>query len=277
MAAPSFLDRLREIQANRSSLLCVGLDPDPDRLPPHLLKRHGLADAVLAFNRAIIEATADAACAFKLNLAFFEILEERSWEVLRETVALVPDHVLTIADGKRGDIGNSARFYAEALFDRLSFDACTVSGFMGRDSVEPFLQFDGRGVFVLVRTSNPGAADFQELDCGGGPLYERVARVSMTWDADLPGTVGFVVGATDTAPLDAIRSIAPEVPLLIPGVGAQGGDASAVLRSARGGSVLINSSRQIIYASSGVDFAEAAAREAESLRALLEQHRALVP
>ena len=276
MAAPSFSDRLREIQTNRSSLLCVGLDPDPERLPPHLLQRHSLPDAVLAFNRAIIDATAEAACAFKLNLAFFEILEERSWEVLRETVALVPDKVLTIADGKRGDIGNSARFYAEALFDRLAFDACTVSGYMGRDSVEPFLRFDGRGVFVLVRTSNSGAADFQEIDCGGSPLYERVAKVAMAWDADLPGTVGFVVGATDTAPLGAIRSFAPDVPLLIPGVGAQGGDAAGVLQAVGGSAVLINSSRQIIYASSGEDFAEAAAREAESLRSLLERHRIAV-
>lgn len=269
----NFTSRLREIQANHSSVLCVGLDPDPERLPHHLLRDRSLADAVLDFNRGIIEATADLVCAFKLNLAFFEILEERSWEVLRETVALVPDGVLAVADGKRGDIGNSARFYAEAMFKRMDFDACTVSGYMGRDSVEPFLDFEGRGVFVLVRTSNPGGSDFQELNCEGMRLYEHVARAAMSWEGDRPGTVGFVVGATDVAPLSAIRSIAPDVPLLIPGIGSQGGDAADVMQTAGGGPVLINSSRSIIYASGGRDFAQAARLEAERLRALLERHR----
>lgn len=262
----AFTARLRENQANRSSALCVGLDPDPERLPPHLLRRHSLADAVLEFNRAIVDATADIACAFKINLAFFEILGERSWEVLRETVALVNGKALAVADGKRSDIGNSARFYAETLFDKLDFDACTVSGYMGRDSVEPFLEFDGRGVFVLVRTSNSGAADFQELDCGGRPLYEHVGRTAMTWDDDRPGTIGFVVGATDPDPVRAVRAFAPDVPLLIPGIGAQGGDAAAVMDANAGGPVLINSSRSIIYASSGEDFADAAAAAAEALR-----------
>lgn len=266
-----FTASLREIQANRSSVLCIGLDPDPKRLPKHLLGRQSLADAVLEFNRGIIGATADVACAFKLNLAFFEILEERSWEVLRETVALVPNGTLTVADGKRGDIGNSARFYAEALFDRMEFDACTVSGYMGRDSVEPFLDYPGKGVFVLVRTSNPGAADFQELGCGGAPLYEHVARTAMRWSVDLPGTVGFVVGATDAEPLRAIRAFSPDVPFLIPGIGAQGGDAAEVMQAAAHGPVLINSSRNIIYASDGEDYAEAARREAESLRLLLQR------
>ncbi len=266
-----FTARLREIQAKRSSLLCVGLDPDPERLPKHLLRRHGLAGAVLEFNRAIISATADFACAFKLNLAFFEILEERSWEVLRETVELVPDDTLVVADGKRGDIGNSARFYAEALFGRMAFDACTVSGYMGRDSVEPFLHFAGRGVFVLVRTSNPGASDFQELACDGAPLYAQVARAAMTWGDDLPGTVGFVVGATDTAPLKTIRSFAPDVPLLLPGIGAQGGDPADVMQAIGPGPVLINSSRKIIYASAGEDFADAARQAAEAQRAELER------
>lgn len=273
MTDTGFTARLREIQANRSSVLCIGLDPDPRRLPNHLLARHSLPDAVLLFNRGVIEATADLACAFKLNLAFFEILEERSWEVLRETVALVPDGTLTVADGKRGDIGNSARFYAEALFDRLNFDACTVSGYMGRDSVEPFLEFEGRGVFVLVRTSNPGALDFQELACGEASVFEHVARTAMTWNTGMAGTIGFVVGATDAAPLQTIRSFAPDVPLLIPGIGAQGGDAAEVMEAAGRGPVLINSSRQIIYASAGEDFADAARREAEQLRSLLERDR----
>lgn len=252
-------------------MLCIGLDPDPERLPKHLLRRHGLADAVLEFNRSIIDATAGSACAFKLNLAFFEVLEDRSWDVLRDTVALIPDGLLAIADGKRGDIGNSARFYAESVFGRMDFDACTVSGYMGRDSVAPFLDYEGRGVFVLVRTSNAGASDFQMLDCEGTPLFERVARTAMTWEQDRSGTIGFVVGATDAAPLHAIRSFAPDVPFLIPGIGAQGGDAAAVMRSAGRGPVLINSSRSIIYASAGEDFAEAARAAAEALRGDLER------
>ncbi len=269
MSVSRFTSRLRRIQAKHSSVLCVGLDPDPQRLPAHLVDRYDLADAVLAFNLDVIDATADLACAFKLNLAFYEILEERCWEVLRDTIARIPEGTLVIADGKRGDIGNSARFYAEAVFDRLNFDACTVSPYMGRDSVQPFLDFPGKGVFVLVRTSNPGARDFQEIEAGGTPLFERVARSALTWGTDQPGDVGYVVGATGEAALRSIRSFAPEVPMLIPGVGAQGGDADAVVASAGTGTILVNSSRQIIYASDGKDFAEAARRETDAIRTRL--------
>ncbi|MEX1054460.1 MAG: orotidine-5'-phosphate decarboxylase, partial [Rhodothermales bacterium] len=168
---------------------------------------------------------------------------------------------------------NSARFYADALFSKLEFDACTVSAYMGRDSVEPFLEYEGHGVFVLVRTSNPGAADFQELHVGGERLYEIVARTARTWDDDLPGTIGFVVGGTDPAALRAVRSMCPEEPLLIPGIGTQGGDAEAVMGAASDGPLLVNSGRQIIYASNGQDFAAAAAKETVRLRDLLEQFR----
>lgn len=268
----SFTERLGEIQAKHSSVLCIGLDPDPDRLPPHLLEQSSLADAVVAFNTSIIESTFDMACAYKLNLAFYESLGERAWDVMRRTLNTIPDDVLVIADGKRGDIGNSARFYANVVFDTLGFDACTVSPYMGRDSVEPFLSFPGRGVFVLVRTSNPGARDFQELDIASVPLYEHVARSAMSWQGHRRGDLGFVVGATDTSPLRKIRSFARDLPLLIPGIGAQGGDASAVMAAAAPGPVLVNSSRQIIFASAGADFAAAARRTAGEMRAQLQHN-----
>lgn len=263
-----FTSRIREIQRARQSVLCVGLDPDVERLPEDLRKKYSLPDAVIAFNQQIIEATAPFASAFKLNLAFYEALGSEGWHVLSSTLDAMPEGVLTIADGKRGDIGNSARFYARATFEQLNFDSCTVSGYMGRDSVEPFLNFEGRGAFLLARTSNPGAADFQELRCNEERLFERVVRKALTWDEDRPGVVGFVVGATDLEALSTVRTIAPSVPLLIPGIGAQGGDAHAVMDLLETGSgpVLINSSRAIIYASAGPDFAESAGRAARATR-----------
>jgi orotidine-5'-phosphate decarboxylase len=264
----NFTARLREVQADKQSRLCVGLDPDPQRLPPHLLDTQPLADAVIAFNAAIIDATAPLACAFKLNLAFYEALAAEGWRALEATLRHVPTDVLTIADGKRGDIGNSARFYADALFDTLDVDACTVAPYMGRDAVEPFLSYDGKAAFVLARTSNPGAGNFQEQTCDGEPLYAHVARRVADWDADAAGTAGLVVGATDLDALRHLRQVCPTLPFLIPGVGAQGGDPDAVIAAAAtdDGPVLVNSSRSILYASSGTDFAEAAAREADDLR-----------
>lgn len=271
----SFAQRLRTRQQSCRSVLCVGLDPDPQRLPDVLRRTQPLAEALLTFNRAIIEATHASACAFKLNLAFFEALGREGWRVLEETLAALPEEVLVIADAKRGDIGNSARFYAASAFDHLGCDACTVAPYMGRDAVSPFLQYPGKAAFVLGRTSNPGAADFQDLDCEGEKLYLRVARYVAAWAADAPGEAGLVVGATDLAALRAIRATCPDLPFLIPGVGAQGGDARGVMEAAATaeGLVLVNSSRQILYASSGLDFAEAAAREAENLRGMLEAAR----
>lgn len=267
----TFTARLRRIQQQRRSVLCVGLDPDPERLPAHLTAGRPLAEAVLAFNRAVIDATAAAACAFKLNLAFFEALGRDGWAVLEATLAAIPEGPLTIADGKRGDIGNSARFYAAALFEQLGFDACTVAPYMGRDAVLPFLQYEGRAAFILARTSNAGAADFQEQPCGGEPLYARVARHAAAWGAEAPGEAGLVVGATEPGALAALRQACPTLPFLIPGVGAQGGDARAVMQAAAtdDGLVLVNSSRQILYAATGEDFAEAAGHAAEQLRATL--------
>lgn len=269
--SPDFTDRLRDLQQQRRSLLCVGIDPDPAQLPRHLLDGRTLPDAVLAFNTAIMEATAAAACAFKLNFAFFEVLGREGWRVLEETLARVPDGTIVVADAKRGDIGNSARFYAEAVFEQLKCDAVTVAPYMGRDSVDPFLQYPGRAAFVLARTSNPGAADFQERDCEGAPLYLRVARAVTSWGEAAPGTAGLVAGATDERALATLREACPDLPFLIPGVGTQGGDAGAVRLAGQTqrGLILVNSSRQILYASAGTDFADAAAREAETLRARL--------
>ncbi len=274
MTVRSFADRLSDRQAQTASLVCVGLDPDPARLPASLAGGKDAAEAVLAFNRAIVEATSDLAAAYKLNLAFFEALGADSWRVLEATLRAIPPGALVIADGKRGDIGNSARFYAQACFDLLGFDACTVSGYMGRDSVTPFLSWPGRGAFLLARTSNPGGTDFQRMECEGRPLYEHVALAARTWEAstrDAKGALGFVAGASDTEALRRIRALAPDAPLLIPGVGAQGGHIGNVLEALREGSgpVLVNSSRAILYASAGQDFAPAARSAAENLRTSL--------
>ncbi|MFQ5568597.1 MAG: orotidine-5'-phosphate decarboxylase [Rhodothermales bacterium] len=267
-----FNDKLRRIQHRKQSVLCVGLDPDLRRLPEHLLRAYSPAEAVAAFNAAIIEATAPLACAFKLNFAFFEALGRDGWDTLEKTIQHLPSDVLAIADAKRGDIGNTARFYAESIFEHLGFDACTVAPYMGRDAADPFLQYAGKATFVLGRTSNPGAADFQERDCEGEKLYERVARHVARWNEDAPGTAGLVVGATGPEALAALRGICPTLPFLIPGLGAQGGDPAAIRRAATAeGPVVVNSSRSIIYASAGEDFAEAAGHAAEHLRATLAQ------
>ena len=275
MTAPSFADRLSARQARTASLVCVGLDPDPARLPAPLAGKKDTARAILAFNRAIVEATADLAAAYKLNLAFFEALGAEGWSVLEATLKAIPPDAPVIADGKRGDIGNSARFYAQACFDLLGFDACTVSGYMGRDSVAPFLAWPGRCAFLLARTSNPGGADFQLRECDGRPLYEQVVRTARAWEAPADrakGSLGFVAGASDAEALRRIRLLAPDAPLLIPGAGAQGGHVGNALKALRGGSgpVLFNSSRDILYASADRDFERAARRATETLRTALK-------
>lgn len=270
---PDFSTRLARIQADHSSVLCVGLDPDPARLPTSLTKGAALPDATLAFNRAIIEATAPYACAFKLNFAFFEVLGREGWRVLEETIHAIPDDLIVIADAKRGDIGNSARFYATSVFEHLNCDAITVAPYMGTDAVRPFLAYPDKAAFILGRTSNPGSADFQERMLGDKPLYLHVAERVAAWDREMPGMAGLVVGATSPEALATIRATCPTLPFLIPGVGAQGGDPRAVMQAActPNGAVIINSSRQILYASPGPDFASAAEQAAASLRQQLFQ------
>ncbi len=264
----TFSERLTHIQADKRSLLCIGLDPDYDRLPASVRDGRSPAGAIVAFHAALIAATAPYACAYKINFAFFEAHGAAGWEALQHTRALIPPDTLAIADAKRGDIGNSAQFYARSVFETMDFDACTVSPYMGRDSVAPFLAYPGKAAIILARTSNAGGADLQELESEGKKIYLHTALLARTWAKDLPGEAGLVVGATNAAPVSAIRAACPTLPFLIPGVGAQGGDPREILDAAGHGYGLnlINSSRQILYASSGPDFAEAAVREAIALR-----------
>ena len=264
-----FVDRLRQAIRSRGSLLCLGLDPDPERLP---------VGDVVAFNRAIIEATSDLVCAYKPNFAFYEQLGRTGWSVLEATIAAIPADLVIIGDAKRGDIGHTAAAYARACFDHLGCHAVTVNPYLGRDSIEPFLAYRERGVFLLCRTSNPGGADFQSLpvaqEGGQRPLYEVVAQRAVTWNEH--GNLGLVVGATYPAELARVRAIAPDLPLLIPGIGAQGGDLAAVIERIGAGSglVTVNVSRQILFASAGPDFAAAGRRAAEAIRGTMN---ALLP
>ncbi len=262
----TFREKLRvAIQAQRS-ILCVGLDPEISRLPEGLPRT---LDGIVAFNREIVAATADLACAYKPNLAFYEALGPRGWDVLGETMAAIPGHLPIIGDAKRGDVGNTARAYATALFDRLGFDAVTVSPFLGRDAVEPFLSYLDRGVLVLCRTSNPGAAAIQNLtmDVNGRPtpLYEVIARLAEEWNER--GNVGLVVGATAPVELDRIREIAQNLPILVPAIGAQGGELEAAARAHRPAApAIVSASRAILFASERADFASAAREAAFRLR-----------
>lgn len=260
----TFREKLIAVQRKQHTLVCIGLDSDPRLLPTHL---RNSADGVLEFNRRIIEATQDLVCAYKPNLAFYEALGPRGWDILSRTLALIPAGIVTIADGKKGDIGNTAEQYAKALFDDCPFDAATINAYMGHDAVEPFIRTPDHGVFVLALTSNPGSKDFQRLKVGKQPLYERVVRSAAKWNTK--GNVGLVVGATHPKELKAIRKLAPTMPILIPGIGKQGGDLKSSIRfgcDKDGELAIVNSSRAILYASPGMDFAEAARRETMMLR-----------
>ncbi|WP_180682259.1 orotidine-5'-phosphate decarboxylase [Tepidicella baoligensis] len=270
----NFIDMLHAAERQNRSLLCVGLDPDPARFPHHMRND---PDRIYEFCAAIVDATADLAIAFKPQIAYFSAHRaEDQLERLMAHIRVAAPQVPIILDAKRGDIGSTAEQYAKEAFERYGADAVTLSPFMGFDSVQPYLQYPGKGVFLLCRTSNPGGDDFQNqrlASVEGQPLlYEHIARLAQgPWN--LGGQVGLVVGATYPAEIARVREIAPAVPLLIPGVGAQGGDAQATVKAGwRGtgerttGLVAINSSRAILYAGAGADFAEAARREAERTR-----------
>jgi len=247
----------------KKSFLCVGLDTDPEKLPACLRNE---SNPVLAFNKAIIDATREFAVAYKPNTAFFEAQGEKGWSDLRLTRELLPPETFNIADAKRGDIGNTSDRYARAFFHELNFDSVTVAPYMGRDSVEPFLSHQGKWAIVLALTSNSGAMDFQMTSSEGEALFERVLRISSMWGNE--ENTMYVVGATRAEQLAAIRKIVPDHFLLIPGVGAQGGNLQEVARygmNSRCG-LLVNASRSILYASSGSDFAEAAAKEAKRMQ-----------
>jgi orotidine-5'-phosphate decarboxylase len=237
-------------------------------------------DDVAAFNIAIIEATSDLVCAYKPNVAFYEALgPERGYAALRKTLAAIPPHIVTLVDAKRGDVEHTARAYARAFFDDLGFDACTVSPYLGYDSVVPWIERPEKAAFILCRTSNPGAPDLQDLpvqtDAGARPLYEVVAGRAKSWDAH--GNVGLVVGATYPSEMWTLRALCPDIPFLVPGVGAQQGSLADAVRAGvdeHGTGVLISASRGVTYASQGPDFADAARAEAQRLRTEINAERA---
>lgn len=258
----TFRDRLQAIQSTTGSRLCVGLDPLPDRLPEPLNALPDKAEAILIFCKEIIAATADVVSAYKPNLAFFEALGTKGWEIFEDVLDAIPKNRIIIADAKRGDIGSTADLYAEAFLGRLNCDAITVSPYMGSDALTPFLRYPGKCVFSLVLTSNPGAEDLQLKEVDGQPLYKHTARMAVAAAENQPGEIGFVVGATRPDRLADLRAEFPEVPFLVPGVGAQGGSMEEVLTANADGPVLINVGRSVLYASSGTDFAEAAGKVA---------------
>ena len=277
----TFLDMLSQAERQHQSMLCVGLDPDPAKFPDHW---RGDASKIYDFCAAIIDATADQCMAFKPQIAYFaahraEDQLERLMAYLRAQAPQVP----VILDAKRGDIGSTAEQYAKEAFERYGADAVTLSPFMGRDSVQPYLSYSGKGAFLLCRTSNPGGDDFQNQALAALPgqprLYEHIAQLAQTaWNDN--GQLGLVVGATYPLELARVRALAPTLPLLIPGVGAQGGDATATVHAAWRGSatqttgpIVVNASRSVLYADSGAKFAQAARQETMALRQSLQAAR----
>ena len=269
----TFLDMLATAEQQNNSMLCVGLDPEPTKFPGALKSN---SNKIYDFCAAIVDATADLVIAFKPQIAYFAAHRaEGQLERLMEHMRRVAPQVPIILDAKRGDIGSTAEQYAIEAFERYGADAVTLSPFMGFDSVAPYLKHAGKGAFLLCRTSNPGGDDLQSqrlASIDGQPLlYEHVARLAQgPWN--LNGQLGLVVGATYPAEIERVRSVAPTLPLLIPGVGAQGGDAVATVRAGwrPGGPIIVNSSRAILYASQGDDFADAARREAKKTRDMLQ-------
>ena len=273
----TFTDMLRAATAQHNSLLCVGLDPEPNRFPGAW---KGDVSRIFEFCSAIVDATADIAQSFKPQIAYFAAHRaEAQLEQLMAHMRRVAPNVPVILDAKRGDIGSTAEQYAKEAFERYQADCVTLSPFMGMDSVMPYLKYEGKGAYLLCRTSNPGGDDFQAqrlANVDGQPLlYEHIARLAQgPWNVN--GQLGLVVGATYPTEIARVRDIAPTLPLLIPGVGAQGGDAKATVQAGltAQGLISVNSSRAILYASSGADFAEAARREAIRTRDLLNAARA---
>lgn len=269
----SFMRTLGLAWRRNDSLVCVGLDPEPGRLPEPL-REH--ADGVFEFCREIVDATAHLVCCFKPQFAHFAAQRaEGALERLIAHIHRAHPHVPVILDAKRGDIGSTAQHYAAEAFDRYGADAITASPYLGRDSVQPFLDHADRGVILLCRTSNPGARDLQDLDVNGKPLYQHVAAmVAANWNAN--ANCALVVGATYPQELAAVRALAGDMPLLVPGVGAQGGDVAAVIKNGKttqGTGLIVSSSRAIIYASSGSNFAAAARHAALTLRDEINRHR----
>jgi len=269
----TFIKSLKTRWSEANSLVCVGLDPEPSKFPAHLRDD---PDAVVVFCRAIVDATADLVCCFKPQIAHFAALgaEDALQRLIAHIHAAHPG-VQVILDAKRGDIGSTAQHYATEAFERYGANAVTANPYLGRDSLQPFLDRADKGVVILCRTSNPGAGDFQDLDIGGKPLYQHVAEsVARDWNGN--GNCALVVGATWPEQLREVRAIVGDMPLLIPGIGAQGGDLEAVVTNGRtsdGTGLIISSSRAILYASTGEDFAGAARKATVELRDTINRYR----
>jgi orotidine-5'-phosphate decarboxylase len=267
MTTQQLIEQIR----SKKSFLCIGLDVDLDKIPSHLLE---LEDPIFEFNKAIIDATHDLCVAYKPNTAFYEAYGIKGWQSLQKTIDYLNQNhpeIFTIADAKRGDIGNTSTMYAKAFFDDLEFDSVTVAPYMGKDSVEPFLAFENKHTIMLALTSNEGAFDFQTKDCSGNELYKTVLKTSKGWKN--AQNLMYVVGATKAEYFTEIRKIVPDNFLLVPGVGAQGGSLSEVCKYGMNANVglLINSSRGIIYASNDIDFDQKA--RAEALLMQIEMHQ----
>jgi orotidine-5'-phosphate decarboxylase len=269
----NFVQGLRQAWAAQRTLLCVGLDPDPARLPGQLAS---FAHPIFEFGRAIVDATADLVCAFKPQIAYYAAV--RAEDQLEMTIAYIRRNypkIPVILDAKRGDVGSTAQMYAREAFERYQADAVTVNPYLGFDSLQPFLDYADKGVIVLCRTSNPGARDLQDLALGGGKLYQQVAeKAARDWNQN--GNVLLVVGATYPQELREIRDIVGDMPILVPGVGAQGGDVAAVIENgatADGTGLVISSSRAVLYAGSGADYAQAARAAAFKLRDEINSYR----
>jgi len=266
----NFILKLQKACQDNDSFLCVGLDPDPRLMPSNIDPDE--------FILRVVEATSDLVCAYKINFAFFEAMGENSFQHLKFARNCIPARIPVIADAKRADIGNTSRGYAEAIFGIMGFDAITVNPYMGFDSILPFISYTDHGVFILCRTSNPGAQDFQDLNVINGtdtiPLYQMVSRKAQEWNQH--GNIGLVVGATWPEEIKYIRKQNPDMPLLIPGIGTQGGSVELVSKYAigtEGKIAIINSSRSIIHASCEADYSSKARVKAEELRNQINQYR----
>ena len=259
----NFLEKLKQRAQKVNSLLCIGLDPDRSKMPPHL------QDSLFEFSRQIIEITANYACAFKLQIAYYSG-QNAEYELIKTIDYIKETHpdLPVLLDAKRGDIGTTSEMYAKEVFEHYKADAVTLNPYMGQDSLQPFLKYKNKGCFLLCRTSNPGGADFQDLLCEGRPLYQHIARTALkTWNKNK--NILFVIGATEPEALHQVRTLAPKTWFLVPGVGAQGGCLKETLKCGLDSDklgLLINSSRGILYAGQGQDFSKAAAEAAKSLR-----------
>ena len=266
----TFQEKLAQASRRNHSLLCVGLDPDPAAMP---------VEDVAAFNQAIVDATSDLVCCYKPNLGFYEALGPPGLDALKRTLECIPANIPVIGDAKRGDVASTSQAYAKAMFQVWGFDAITVSPYLGQDALDPFLAYSDKGILVLCRTSNPSASEFQDILVGQGekqiPLYQHVALRAREWN--IHGNVGLVVGATYPQQLKEVRLLCPDMLILAPGVGAQGGDLEATVKyglNDKDGGIIVNASRSVLYASkSKEDFAQAARRAAQELRDRMNQAR----